>query len=496
MFLFTICCIALCFFQDTTVFSKQPVEVIADEAFYEDSVLNLSSSVSLNHPIGTIYSSKAAINSLNKQKKDLSFQPFSYISFAEEVKFLLHEGGKIACDTLDIDMIEQHAYLYAREHKNVIYERDYFSAYDRKNHKFQLKSANMDIHFADLYEKSNKKDSFETTAHLHASGKVSVKYDNQFTAYADKASYTFPTKNLQTKDANFEWNGKIILKPDPIQDKICRIIESGGGEIDAQQITIQPGEKDIDFIDAHGVIPHSIAQQEITFSCQRLHWDETSNSLFLKKDVIVIDPKIGKVTAMEQARIDRDKQKGEINFVETAGKTTLEYVDTIYQQKHLIISPNKTTIDHNHFLITLRGNGIEEPVVLEDYMGQIFADQACIYYVEREEKWVPNLIVLEGNVYMKNSHSSDPQDSKEVLQYACADYAEYQPSSQNIHLIAKEYPEVLFYDKIKNMQVGSKEFILSRNSETEDNQIRGVGKVRFSFNQEDQNRLKQRFNIE
>lgn len=121
-------------------------------------------------------------------------------------------------------------------------------------------------------------------------------------------------------------------------------------------------------------------------------------------------------------------------------------------------------------------------VSVDSEMGYIKADKAVIDQIEKDKKITASKITLIGHVRMING---------EKTQYALADHVEFFPN-ENVMIFESE-GRVLFYDKVKQMQLSAKKVRAHRGIEDE---VQGYGDVRFVFGTEELDRFKKQFKWE
>lgn len=132
-------------------------------------------------------------------------------------------------------------------------------------------------------------------------------------------------------------------------------------------------------------------------------------------------------------------------------------------------------------------------VYFRDKIGEIYADRARVDYIEKEGGGLKaNLIILYDNVRLINLGSPE----KPASQYALADKVVYDPNQQLVILEGIDQNRVLFFDKLRDMQISAKTVHAKRNPETQTDSIEGKGDVRFVFGQQELNKIKQRFQLQ
>lgn len=121
--------------------------------------------------------------------------------------------------------------------------------------------------------------------------------------------------------------------------------------------------------------------------------------------------------------------------------------------------------------------------------GDIYADYMQVYFGEFDGKLKPLKLNLEGNIRLQNVHAG-------LERYALSDHADYDLEKGELTLKATRPQRVLFYDLANKIQASAPALVLKRNPETQKDEIKGLGNVRFLLAEEEWNELKKRFSFE
>lgn len=116
-------------------------------------------------------------------------------------------------------------------------------------------------------------------------------------------------------------------------------------------------------------------------------------------------------------------------------------------------------------------------------IGEVYANEAQIDYIEKEGNIEPIKITLSGDVRLIN---------QEADQFAVAEFVSYFPE-EKLMLLEGKKSRVLFFDRKKNMQLSARSVRAKRNPETNKDSFQGVGDVQFVFGQEELTKLKESF---
>jgi len=140
--------------------------------------------------------------------------------------------------------------------------------------------------------------------------------------------------------------------------------------------------------------------------------------------------------------------------------------------------------------------GTTEQVFIEDVVGEIYAD--CVkmqYNTPEQEQFIPEKIILEGNVKIFSRLDSHPQGSDSSLHYALAPMAEYFPPKQEMILTGTTEHRVLFFDQVHHMQMSALSLVIKKDPVTEKNSIQATGDVRCIFSEQELQQLKKHFRL-
>lgn len=129
-------------------------------------------------------------------------------------------------------------------------------------------------------------------------------------------------------------------------------------------------------------------------------------------------------------------------------------------------------------------------VTYTDSFGEIYADRAQVDYREVDGSLEATKVTLSDNVRLVNIGTSE----KPASQYALADVVYYFPQEQ-LAILEGKRTQVLFYDKLRDMQLSAQSVRAQRDPITKKETIQGVGDVRFIFGPEELEKIKQRFPI-
>ena len=148
--------------------------------------------------------------------------------------------------------------------------------------------------------------------------------------------------------------------------------------------------------------------------------------------------------------------------------------------------------DESKHTLTLTGQ-----VYYKDRLGEVWADEMVFYYdVEAENRLEPKYALLTGHVKMLNDAPYNVTSAAPpVLQFALADQVDYFPQTGQLLFDSKEGNRVLYFDKIRDMQVSAKTLRAQRQTPQAKESVQGEGDVHMTFSEGEWDRLKQQFSL-
>ena len=95
----------------------------------------------------------------------------------------------------------------------------------------------------------------------------------------------------------------------------------------------------------------------------------------------------------------------------------------------------------------------------------------------------PRIVYLHGNVKIFS------RDIERPLRKGLADHIIYDPLTKETRLLADEGNHVLFWDDEKKLTLSAPEILISIDSISKEESIKGIGTVRFTFSEEEGKRF-------
>jgi len=186
------------------------------------------------------------------------------------------------------------------------------------------------------------------------------------------------------------------------------------------------------------------------------------------------------------------KGKRLLKNIHTRGHSTLIYKDEL-NCLHKLVSHGWINLDRDKLRATIDSpeqDGIvplgkqlycEEPEIA------FYADSALLEYSLADDIMQPSLLTLKGNIRL---FSHDPLKS---ARFGAADRLTYSLTTRTLILSANPGKKVLFWDENQGVRLSAPEVHILYDSETKQQNVKGIGAVQFSFTLEEQNKLYQLF---
>lgn len=421
-----------------------PTVIESDDAVYNGKSMILNGNVSLKHDYGTLSAQKA---DLSEPMKDFEFR---YLHLQDKVTLSLKDST-LNCARFDLDTKLGIGELFGEDEPILL------------SGMFQNKSLNMTCPEIEL--------TFNTIGKelelMKAKDKVQASYSTQFKLNADSALFKQKEQCLT------------FLPP-------CALTSLGKTEVEGSQIDLFLDKKEICFQKPKGqIFPPASNEKALYFSGDLMSWKEDSGILRLNSNIKMTFETARLKNSDEVRLILKDKRT--LQTIESVGPTTLSCDGGI-----TLFCMGKTEVDMEKRQVTLNATSKTNQVQYTDPTGNLKADEMILYYSQEEGKLVPNKITFKGNVSALNNASFDKQETGCIERFAVADFVTYIPADKEITLKALPGKKVLFFDKIKNIQISADEIIADKR-ETE--HIKTKGHVRMVFNEKEVHQIKERFSI-
>ncbi len=454
-------CLLLVFFMLFSFGAQAEVEeeeesnVSSTHADYDGNTLILKGNVLLEHFLGTMRAEEAFL-----EREENGKVPFSKIRLHQNVLLSLKNNSSLKAAEAHLDFILLHAVFCSSDTEKIEYKDHVVRG--KKEIPLKLSSHKITL------EMVKEKEGFDV-AEVKATNNVTMDYGQDF--------------SLNTHEAHYIRNKGIVEALPQEGEKSCLL--HGKDLIEADKITLDLGASTLTLIHPEGAI-YSL-EESLTFSSDTLTWDEIANTLTLKDNIKLKESLFGTLLAEDCLEITKDEQG--VRFIKTKGKTIFTYEDE--KLCHTLTNFGSLVIDRKENICTMespviKGNTSQKlQLYYEQEEAGIFANKAHITYQETLGKLKPVELHLLGNIRLYS------KDLKTRL--AKADEIKCFPQKQTLMLIATPGKKVLFFDESEALYLSASEIHISRDPLTKKEIVRGIGNVRFTFNDEESIALKSMF---
>lgn len=412
-------------------------DLSSDKAIYNGEFLTLMGNVLLEHEMGHMEAHQAIL------KKGNSSQGLSTIQLEEEVSISFQNQDSLNSEYAFLDFELGEGRIASDTHP-VVY----------RGQEVTLYSPIIDFTFSPSYEMTS----------MRAKEEVHIDYQKDF--------------QLDCQEALFNQNS---LKGTLTASKACHLTYFDN-YIDASSMTLDLATDFITMELPRGTLSSLFfpndSQRACQFTSDLLTWDPSQELLTLQGNIEIYDPSLGKLTGEEMFSL-RQKicfRKRVIQSLETVGKTLFEGVD---QQK--LTTYGTLKMDRDHLVMTCT-NPPDKQLVYETATLHLSADRGSIEYAFQGFDLKLYEIQLHGNVQIL---------SQGFLRRGIADQIIHYPDRQETHLLANAGNHVLFWDDKQNLTLSAPEILIVTDPKSGEEIIKGLGTVRFVFNEEEGKRFEQ-----
>lgn len=408
-----------------------PTSISSTEAAYDGTSLKLNGNVELEHDLGLMQSQEALL------EKD----PFSQIHLKDGVIITLKKQGKILCSSADLDLDAMEGKLLSAEDKKIQFEHE----------ALKLGCLAAELFFSHAKE--------PTLSNMKALGEVEIDYEGDLSLMAGEATY--------------EKEPVAIMTAYPGVNAAC-VIRRGDDRMEAKKVQFFPNEGKVVIEGPSGSFRSALLGKEgsgqMAFNCGALTLNHLSNRLVLERAVTMSEPKIGTIRCNGSIAVTQMEKGGKhtLETLTTEGDVEWQHAD------HFLSCQGPLQIDNKRMEANL-GESIE----FQQGDLKLMADRGMMKYAELR----PSQLSLEGNVRL----------SDKALRCATADSLDYMPETQTVILRANPGKKVLFWDSEKQMTISAREVHITHDSETKEENVKGIGKVQFSFTSAESQELQKLF---
>lgn len=470
----------------------KPLMIDSEWAHYDGKMIVLEGKSSVDHELGKVEAQKITLIPEKEGKK----LRFSYLKMNGGVKIALQDGGELSCEEAEIDYGTLTGKFSGNPQHEYVTYNEYLKGQDSKTSiPLEVKGKEMSIQL-----KCNPQQlSLIFIDQIKAEDHVSISYNRNLFATADQGCYE-RKDNEQTKDKKKTGILSLYAKE---KEGVCRINNTNGDLVDAKKICVDIDKEELQFEEPQGALFINDSEKgEIQFSCGSMAWSESQDILTMRDQVVVHYKGIGTLTNPNEIQVHRQLMDGhkQVSFIDCIGATELHYQDEKKHEMHALKTFQGFQLDHRKLQAHLVSPRDSNQQVLEnlqvhfsDSMGEIFADEVFITYKEINKKMTPVKLFLKGNVWLLSRTSADKEDPGKILQFAMADRVEYDVAAKEVLCLADFNKRVLFFDKNNNLQISAPSVKAKRDPNTQKEAIQGMGDVRFSFIDQENEQMKKRF---
>lgn len=181
--------------------------------------------------------------------------------------------------------------------------------------------------------------------------------------------------------------------------------------------------------------------------------------------------------------------------IECEGFTQITYVDKKEKSDHTISCHGKVEIDlsNNYLQCLTTTHNPQKQVHFHDDTHDLYSDQLRATYTQEKGHLVLDKLKIYGHVCLIQKNDPLNELAFEEMQYALADHLDFDYKKELIVLRSKEDSNVLYYDQVNNYRIAADEVKVTRNLESQKALVKGIGKVRFTFDNAELENFKKHF---
>lgn len=472
--------------------------VDSDYVEYKGKQISLNGNVTIEHDLGSIMAKSIELIPEKGEENKLTY---SFI-LNGDVKVLLKEGGILNCAQADVHFSTKMGYFHSSSEQPFVTYMEKCPDKTGQLLPLQVQSRDMVVQIENTT--TNEMNARTSIGSIEAMGDVTVNYNNDFVALANRGSY----KRISDNGVKTALPGLITLSSNENSNDLCQVTNKYGDIIRSQQICIDTVKRHIWLKQPKGTLGSKgsigLSQQPIAFNSDCLVWDDLLNTLILTGNISIQQNGFGTLSTQDEVRIFKQtsNENSPLRAIEAKGKTLLTYLSEDEKMTHVLTCYGKLLVDHEHYKTVMtspvndKGQVLEgQQLCLKDDLGELYADNLTIYYNIINQKLTPVKVLLEGHVTILNNGAIDPEKSKAFLEYAISDTLEYNPKEQEVLMSSIGKKRVLFFDRINNLQVSAPALKIRRNTKSNKDSIQGIGDVRFSFVKHEIEEIEKQFHL-
>jgi len=481
-------------------FNEDAMTVNSGEVQYNGKEIILVGQVIVQHALGLISAHHLSVLPSIKDKKN----KFGFLKINEDVEIQFKQGGKLYCQQAEVDYANmQGTFSGNAAQPDVTYlnRGEQKEANQKERAPLEFKSIQMTLEL--IRETSSLSSPAPSSARtrikqIEADRNVRVHYNQDYLLLADHARYQC------IPDETSALAGFLTLS---VKDNLpaCTLTNLNGDNLSAQVIKLNTIERILWLEHPVGTFyirRKSQPTQTLEILAKELVWEDEKQNLQLKREVNVTQNQSLNIHTSHEISITQAMIEGEktIKSLYSPQDTQVSYTDFQKKQVHKVNCPGPFNIDHERQEMLLQGllNSVgqrdeEQQVFLDDVQGEMYADQVLIQYTWINRQFVPEKIILEGNVRLMNRFNGHEEESGGVLHHVLADRVDYFPKKREMLLTGFDGRRVLFFDKSNNVQMSAPSLKVQNDPITQKAAVQGFGDVRFTFIEKELEQLKNHF---
>ena len=450
--------------------------VSSEHASYDGQDLILSGDVVIDHILGKMQARKAL---LKKQEKESNF-PFNQIALDQDVTILL-KNGRLTADRADFDLQKNQGILHADQEKNVKYQDMVYDKNLTQWTPFTIEGRTLELKLLE------EKDTYLIDSIL-VEKNVAISYANAFFLTAAKATYN----QLDPID---RWKGFISAYAQDANNSCVLTHEQD--IVHARHIDIDLMHSHLHLSQANGILQQFLLPKSeksfIHFSTSSLNWNDLEKELLFKGKTQIREQDLGIIHAEDELIIKNHTVNDKLVFqsLDAKGRTVMTYKD-LEGHSHRIESHGRLYVDQSKLQAWIESpqdesGNVQNPLHYETEDLSVFADSAQLEYMNVNQHIKPISIALKNHIRLVSKDPNKP------IQLALADRMNYSLDTHSIILSAYPGKKVLFWDIAQELKISAPEVHITVDPLTQERVIKGVGKVHFAFNTEEQTQFNQYF---
>ncbi|MFT4552755.1 MAG: hypothetical protein ACI9S8_001381 [Chlamydiales bacterium] len=461
---------------------------------YDGKRIKLEGDVLLEHDLGKI-SAESALLQRDRRHSESSLRTFR---LNDNVSFDMKDGGSLLCGDAEIDYDALTANFSGHQPYERVTYTDSYQGDKNEEVTIKVESKHIGMNLA-------RQGKVHTIDNVTAREGVILQYGDVYTAFSDEALFQRKLTN-QENSLNPGFCGEVTLRPWG-KKGVCKVVHRAGDFIDAGKIRFDGREETLYCEGACGTVcshKKGLKASAIHFQSGFVQWKEKSGILKLSDQVTIDQDLVGRRIEAEDEVIlwcETASAGNFVNEIQSSGRTTITYSGDAGEHKQRLfcsggIHLNQIAMKTLLYSANTNGKILEDQqVVFQDNLGEIHGDTVFIDYESVGEKIQPVKMRVIGNVKVMNRSERDLGMGKVSTQYAVADEAVIFFHPHEMTLSSWEHNDVLYFDKVKNMQMSASKIVAKRDGFTGKDSIEGIGAVHFLFDESELARLTKAFHI-